>query len=223
MPKILLQHTCNTMQPLPFCRPPEYPRPTLAAIAMSPVTHFLVGWIVANSAPLDRRERAAVAVAGVIPDLDGLGIVAEVLTRNTSHPLPWFTTYHHTLHNLTFAVVVSAACFLLTRQRWKTAGLAFLSFHLHLLGDLVGALGPDGYQWPIPYFLPFSRAWEWSWQGQWALNAWPNFVITIVLLAATLYLAWRRGFSPLEMLSARADQVLVRALRARFPLRQTSE
>jgi membrane-bound metal-dependent hydrolase YbcI (DUF457 family) len=185
---------------------------------MSPATHFLVGWMVANSAELNRRERAAVAAAGVIPDLDGLGIVAEVLTRGTSHPLPWFSQYHHTLHNLSFALLVSALSFWLAQRRWKTAALAFLSFHLHLLGDLVGARGPDGYQWPIPYLLPFSRAWEWTWEGQWALNAWPNFVLTIALLLATFYLAWKRGFSILEMLSTRADQALVRTLRARFSL-----
>jgi membrane-bound metal-dependent hydrolase YbcI (DUF457 family) len=185
---------------------------------MSPATHFLVGWMVANSTELNRRERAAVAVAGVIPDLDGLGIVAEVLTRGTSHPLPWFSQYHHTLHNLSFALLVSALSFWLAQRRWKTAALAFLSFHLHLLGDLVGARGPDGYQWPIPYLLPFSRAWEWTWEGQWALNAWPNFVLTIALLLATFYLAWKRGFSILEMLSTRADQALVRTLRARFSL-----
>ncbi len=27
--------------------------------------------------------------------------------------------------------------------------LVLFSFHLHLLGDLVGARGPDGDQWPI--------------------------------------------------------------------------
>jgi hypothetical protein len=99
----------------------------------------------------------------------------------------------------------------------ETAALAFLSFHLHLLGDLVGARGPDGYQWPIPYLLPFSRAWEWTWEGQWALNAWPNFALTIALLLATFFLAWKRGFSPLEILSARTDQGFVRTLRARVP------
>lgn len=184
---------------------------------MSPATHFLVGWMVANSTQLNRRERAAVAIAGVIPDLDGLGIAAEVLTRNTSRPLTWFSDYHHTLHNLPFALLVSAVAFFVAQRRRKTAALAFLSFHLHLLGDLVGARGPDGYQWPIPYLLPFSRVWEWTWDGQWALNAWPNFALTIALLLATFFLAWKRGFSPLEILSARVDQGFVRTLRARVP------
>lgn len=184
---------------------------------MNPVTHFLVGWMVANTGGLDRRERAAVAIAGVIPDVDGLGAIPELLTRNSAHPLTWFSEYHHTLHNVTFGVVVAGVSFLVATRRWKTAALAFLSFHLHLFGDLVGARGPDGHQWPIPYLLPFSHAWQWTWQGQWALNAWPNFALTIALLLATFYLAWKRGFSPLEIVSSSADKAFVRTLRARFP------
>src|SRR6202521_3929820 len=124
---------------------------------MSPVTHFLTGWILANSASLSRRERALVTLAGVVPDIDGLGIVAEYLTRNSRHPLEWFSAYHHSLHSLPFAVVV-AATFALATQRWKTASLAFLSFHIHLLEDLLGSRGPDRYQWPIPYLMPRSAA-----------------------------------------------------------------
>ena len=58
---------------------------------MSPITHFLMGWAVANSAPsLDKRERAMVTWAGLVPDVDGLGIVADWVTRNSSHPLNWW-------------------------------------------------------------------------------------------------------------------------------------
>src|SRR6266478_2473216 len=74
---------------------------------MSPVTHFLTGWVLANSTPLGRRDRALVSWSVVVPDVDGLGIVVEVLTRNSSHPLLWCSQYHHTLHNLAFAIVVT--------------------------------------------------------------------------------------------------------------------
>lgn len=184
---------------------------------MSPVTHFLVGWIVANSADLNRKERAAVTVAGVVPDIDGIGAIAETLTRGWDRPLLWYSGYHHVMtHNLGFALMVAAVSFMVATRRWKTAVLTFLSFHLHLLGDLVGGRGPDGYQWPIPYLLPFSDAWQWSWQGQWALNAWPNFVMTIAALLVTFYLAWKRGYSPLEMVSAIADRTFIETLRHRF-------
>ena len=184
---------------------------------MSPVTHFLVGWMVANvPRGIGRRERAAIALAGVAPDVDGLGAIAEVATRHSAHPLTWFSDYHHMLHNLAFALAVAAIALAVARERrWLTAALALLSFHLHLLGDIVGARGPDGYGWPVPYLAPFSR-WTWQWAGQWALNGWQNFAITGACLAATFYLAWRRGYSPLEIVSPRADRAFVAALRARF-------
>lgn len=184
---------------------------------MSPVTHFLSGWGLANCARLDRKERTLVTLACVVPDVDGLGIIPELLTRNSAHPLLSFTLYHHSLHTLAFALIVAALSFAFAAQKWKTSILVLLSFHLHLFEDLLGSRGPDGYQWPIPYLMPFSQRFQLSWQGQWGLNAWPNVAITVVLLSMTLWLAWRRGRSPLEMISAKADAALVTTLRQRFP------
>jgi inner membrane protein len=200
---------------------------------MSPVTHFLTGWILANVTPLTRREKAAVVCASVVPDLDGLGAIPEIFTRNSAHPLQWFSDYHHSLHTLAFAVVVTLATLLFVWPRrswiathekqsfhpWTTAFLAFLSFHLHLLCDLVGSRGPDGYSWPIPYLYPFSGSLQLGWHGQWALNGWQNIVITTILLLATLFLARKNSTSPLELISSRANQALVAALRNRFPIK----
>jgi inner membrane protein len=184
---------------------------------MSPITHFLTGWVFANCTRLDRKDRAIVTFACVAPDIDGLGIIPELLTRNSRHPLLWFTLYHHRLHTLTFALVVAGVALAISDQQWKTACFAFLSFHIHLFEDVLGSRGPDGYQWPIPYLAPFSSSAQLVWRGQWGLNAWPNVVITVVLLFVTLWLAWRRGFSPLEMISQRADGVFVQVLRRRVP------
>src|SRR6185437_6122958 len=189
-------------------------------LIMSPITHFFMGWIVANSAPsLTKRERAIVTWASVVPDIDGLGIIAEKLTQNSSHPLNWWSEYHHVLgHNIGFAIVVGILAAIFAKHRTRVSLLALFSFHLHLLADLIGARGPDGDQWPIPYLLPFSNKWQLTWSGQWALNAWPNFVITAVLIGAALLLARRRGFSPMELFSKKLDKVVVDALRARFPI-----
>ena len=193
---------------------------------MHPLTHMLLGWTLAQAVPLTRRDRALVTLAGVIPDVDGLGLIPELLTRRGPHPLLWWSAYHHVLgHNVGSALVVAAAVLFLARRRWTCAALAWASFHLHLFGDLVGARGPDGYQWPIPYLAPFSQAWPLTWSGQWALNAWPNLLLTGLLLALAGYVAWRRGYSPLEILSPRADRAVVGALRARFgstPLPRTA-
>jgi len=184
---------------------------------MSPVTHFFSGWVLANCAKLGRKDRVLVTLACVIPDIDGLGIIPEILTRNSAHPLLWFSLYHHSLHNLAFALVVAALAFAIATRRWTTGLLALLSFHLHLFEDVLGSRGPDGDQWPIPYLAPFSSAIQLTWSGQWSLNAWPNVALTIILLLMTFWLAWRRGFSPLEMISAKADAAFVGALRRRFP------
>jgi inner membrane protein len=187
---------------------------------VSPVTHFLASWVVASVAPLERRERAVVAVSGLVPDIDGLGLGVDLLTRGGANETNWWGEYHHTLgHNLAFAFVAAVVAFLIAhRRRALTALLVLFVMHLHLLCDIAGGLGPDGYQWPIPYLWPFAAYPQWVWSGQWALNAWPNFVVTGGCILITLYLAWRRGFSPVEIISTKWDQKVIEALRTRFPL-----
>lgn len=185
---------------------------------MNPVTHLLTGWVVANTARLGRRDRALVTFSCVIPDIDGLGIIADLATRGSPAPLDWYLRFHHTLgHNLAFGLFVTTAAFCLATRKRVVAALALLSFHLHLVGDVLGSGGgPGSYQWSIPYLAPFSDALQIVWEGQWALNAWPNIVMTVVLLATTFYLAWRQGFSPAELVSRRADTAFIDTLRARF-------
>lgn len=187
---------------------------------MSPITHFFMGWAVANMAPsLNKRERALVTWAGVVPDVDGLGIIAEKLTEHSAHPLNWWSEYHHVLaHNIGFAIIIAILGAMFAQQRLKVTLLILLSFHLHLLGDLIGARGPEGEQWPIPYLLPFSNQLRLTWSRQWALNAWPNIVITAALIGLAIVLARRRGYSPLEMFSTKADATIVATLRSRFPV-----
>ncbi len=184
---------------------------------MSPITHFFAGWLVANLDDLNRRDRLLVTLAGIVPDLDGLGIVPDFLTRHSAQPLNWWSDYHHLFgHNLLFGLAAASLGFAVATKRPLASLLILLTFHLHLLGDVVGGRGPDGYSWPIPYGWPFTAAWTWQWSGQWALNASPNFVITAFAIGLTLFLAVKRGFSPLEMVSPKADAVVVATLRRRF-------
>jgi inner membrane protein len=208
---------------------------------MSPVTHFFAGWLLAAVSPsglptmLTRKEKALVVVAAVAPDVDGLGIIPELLTRHTSHPLLWFSQYHHSLHTLAFALVCTLAAYIIAgpmnhstfgpsiqgrgtpSHPALTALLVLISFHLHLLCDLIGARGPDGDQWPIPYLKPFSNSIQLTWHGQWALNGWQNFVITGLFLLTTLWFAWKYASSPLELVSEPANLAVARALRQRMP------
>ena len=133
---------------------------------MSPVSHLLISWVVADAAGLTRRDRTLVALAGLVPVFDGVGIVVEILTEKTTAPLLWWSKYHHVLgHNIGFGLVLLVAVTLLSLRKWKTAFFAFLVFHLHLFCDLIGSRGPEGYQWPIPYFFPFSDKWQFTWDS----------------------------------------------------------
>lgn len=186
---------------------------------MSPITHFFASWAIAESCTQDRRERLWICLAGVAPDIDGLGIAVDVandlLGRGVSQ---WYAVYHHFLfHGLFGALVVVAMARLADVRRWQAWLLIFLSFHLHLFCDLVGARGPAKYDiWVIHYLGPFTRMWTLSWSHQWPLNGWPNMLITTGLLGWTVARAIQGGASPVSLFSPRWDEVIVTALRQRW-------
>jgi hypothetical protein len=184
---------------------------------MSPVTHFLIGWSVANMSNLSRKERMIATFVGILPDIDGAGILLDFFGTHKGLYLEWWGKYHHVLgHNIGFGLFLTIAAFALSTRRWILSFLVMVSFHLHLIGDLLGSKGPDGYQWPIPYLLPFSDAWQWQWAGQWQLNAWQNFVITGIVTWHMFYLAWKNEVSPLEIISSKANTSFVGTLQRRF-------
>ncbi len=184
---------------------------------MNLITHLLTGWALANAVPLDRRDRAIVTIASIAPDVDGLGIVVEHTPLNEIIPLHLFSDYHHVLaHNLGFGLLMFIIALIINRRKLLAPSMVFVVFHIHLLADIVGSRGPDGYQWPIPYLLPFSANCQVVWKGQWALVSWQNIAITIILMGLTIQLAWKRGYSPVEMISERADAKIIETLRARF-------
>lgn len=184
---------------------------------MNPATHFLLSWSLAGTCDINKRERLLVTVAGIAPDFDAAGLLLDLAAPDPDRPLYYWSEYHHVLgHNLGFGLLVAIVVFALSTRRRLATVLALAAFHLHLVCDLIGARGPDGFQWPIPYLLPFSNQWQWVWSGQWALNAWQNVAITCATLLFMFYHAWRHGVSPLEMISGKANAVFVDTLRTRF-------
>ncbi|HJV22544.1 MAG TPA: metal-dependent hydrolase [Holophagaceae bacterium] len=181
---------------------------------MTPGAHLISSWILATACGCPTRERRLVSLAGVIPDLDGLGIVADVLTRDRTS---LYETYHHVLgHNLAFGMLISMTFAALSPTRKvRVLLLSALAFHLHLLGDLVGSRGPDGFQWPIPYLAPFSHSVQLTWQGQWLLNGWQNNTILAALVLGSLRVAATRGHSFVEVISTKLDRRLFEMIRPR--------
>src|SRR5207248_906544 len=98
-----------------------------------------------------------------------------------------------------------------------TALMSLLTFHLHLFCDFLGSRGPDPIDlWPIPYLSPISQKLTFYNPHQWPLNAWPNVLLTIVLMVYIFWTAHKRGYSPISLISKRADAAFVNALHQRF-------
>jgi inner membrane protein len=182
---------------------------------MSPLTHLLASWIVAAKTTDNLRDRRLVTLAGVAPDLDGLGLVLDYAKGAfTSGKYYYYPAYHHWLmHGLPAAVVCSVLLAALGRRRWRVFWLAFLMFHLHMLCDLLGSRGPDpGDVWPIFYFGPLSQHPMWYWKYQWPLDGWQNKIIFIALFVWSLGIAVKKGDSFVGVFNRRCDRVFVGVL-----------
>jgi hypothetical protein len=183
---------------------------------MSPITHLLASWVVAAQTTDNPRDCRLVTLAGIVPDADGLGLGADLVTRAFStNPTSWYEQYHHfLLHGAFGAVLTSTALAIFANQKWRVALLCLVTFHLHLACDFVGSRGPTPDDlWPIFYFGPFSREPMWLWQGQWSLDSWQNKSFSIVLLLWVFWFAAKQERSVVGVFSARADAVFVQVAR----------
>ncbi|WP_196161265.1 metal-dependent hydrolase [Reinekea sp. G2M2-21] len=176
-----------------------------------------MSWLSSNLVKVGQKERAIITVAGIAPDVDGIGLLLDPIIRAFGGTSNYWGQWHHTLHSFTFCMLIAAASYVLAKaNKFTVACVAFIVFHLHLLFDLVGSRGPDGYQWPIPYLEPFSDLYTLTWQHQWALNAWQNVVIGFVLLISVGLVAKRYHRSPFEVISKRMDEAFVRMVQRTF-------
>lgn len=183
---------------------------------MSPVTHLLLSWSVGSIFPFDRKDRVLVTLAGVVPDLDGAGMLLDLFSYRAGQPLELWIRFHHVLcHNIAFGLFIALFTFCLATRRLLAGIAAFLAFHLHLICDILGSRGPDE-AWSVPYLLPFSSAGEIVWAHQWALNSWQNFAITFLALVFIFFQSWHKGISPLEIVSRFVNDLFVRTVRNRL-------
>jgi len=110
--------------------------------ALSPVAHLQYGWWFAHWADINRRERAAIAVAGAACDLDGLSLFGGGDA---------YYRYHHMLfHNAgaTLAVIPLAGIFFWRRPLvWL---LVVFAFAAHIVEDYFTVA------WPMRPWEPFN-------------------------------------------------------------------
>ena len=173
---------------------------------MTPGQHFIVSWVVANAKLLDRRSRIFITVTGLLPDLDGFGYPLDKIGGYLGYSTTFFEDYHHYLgHNIFFGLIFSLIFARFSRERLAVFWLCLAAFHLHLVGDLIGSLGPDGYQWPIPYLYPFVPSFELTWAGQWELSSWKNSLIGVIFFFLALLIARYRRVTFFELFSTRLE------------------
>ncbi len=184
---------------------------------MSPETHLLASWLVAAKTTDNPRDCRLVTLGGILPDADGLGLLADTFNSFFRHKQTfYYGEYHHYyLHGALGAVLISTVLACFARRRCRVVLLALIVFHLHLLCDLLGSRGPSPADlWPIYYFGPFSsRHAVWLWQGQWRLDGWLNRIITVGLFLWALWLASKRDDSVVGVFNRRLDHTFVRVLR----------
>ena len=162
-----------------------------------------------------------IALSGIAPDLDGVGLLIDPVARQFGQFTNYWGLLHHQLHNIGFCVLLTIVGFVMAKvEKLKVAVFVFAIFHLYLLCDLIGSRGPDGYQWPIPYLLPFTNKVQLTWQHQWELNAWPNILIGVVLVGIMIVIARVKERSPFEMVSKKVDTTFINIVKRNHIIKQ---
>lgn len=184
---------------------------------MSPGAHFIGSWLVASFAAKNSRDRKLITLAGVLPDVDGFGMgldVARGLISGEPTTYHYYHKFHHLLcHGWPAALVICSVLAGFAFQRWRTLGLCLVTFHLHLLCDLLGSRGPSPADlWPICYGEPLFRHPTWFWKGQWRLDGWQNAATFVVIFTGALWQSVRLGSSFVEIFGRKVDETFVRVL-----------
>ncbi|HTL59099.1 MAG TPA: metal-dependent hydrolase [Candidatus Limnocylindrales bacterium] len=183
---------------------------------MNPETHLLASWVIGAKTTDNARDCRLIALAGISPDADGLGLIIDVISRALGGgKISYYQHYHHyLLHGLFGGILITTLLIFFAHRKWRVAVLSLLVFHLHLFCDLIGSRGPDPVDlWPIFYVGPFSKESMWIWKAQLPLDAWPFRVLTVSLFAWAVCLAVQLGYSFVGVFSRRLDRIFVAVLR----------
>jgi len=155
------------------------------------------GWWFAHWTDINRRERAAIALAAAAPDLDGLALFGGGDA---------YYRYHHILfHNAgsTLAVIPLAGIFFWKRPLvWL---LVVFAFAMHMVEDYFTVA------WPMRPWEPFSamvtnlatHVPTWMVQGVF------QFAAILFILAMTVWIYRRHHRTPLEIISPAFDRLII--------------
>jgi inner membrane protein len=185
---------------------------------VSPITHILASWSLAEGSALDERDRSLITWCGVLPDADGLGIAIDLVNRLLGRSeTTWYMGFHHQfLHGLIGAVLLAVLAAGFAKRRLPVLFWGLVMVHIHLVCDLLGSRGPDPADiWPIHYLAPVSAKLTLYWHHQWALDGWQNVLTTVLLIVFAMQRTISAGRSPVSLFSQRAHLAVTDALRSR--------
>jgi hypothetical protein len=179
---------------------------------MSPGQHFIISWVTANTIQTDRRSRFCITASGLLPDLDGVGYVYDKIALNYGVHTSYYEQFHHIYgHNIFTGLFISAVFFFVCGKRLSVFFLSLIAFNLHIMGDVAGAKGPDGDQWPIPYFYPLNQDIQLIWSGQWELSSWINSAIGVAFFIIAIIIARYRHVTFFELISPQVETLVKEA------------
>lgn len=183
---------------------------------MAPITHLLASWVIAAKATDNPRDCRLVALAGILPDADGLGLIVDMAHDWAGgRATQYYARYHHyLLHGVAGALLIALILTCFAKVHWRVFLLCLIVIHLHIFCDFLASRGPAPEDlWGIYYFGPFDRDPMWIWKGQWRLDGWQNRIITVALFFWALKLPLDLGHSVVGVFNRKADSVFVSVLR----------
>ena len=96
---------------------------------VNPETHLLASWVIGAKTTDNERDCGLVALAGILPDADGLGLILDAVSRALGGRRAFFYEhYHHYLfHGFLggFLIALLVACFARTKDDLIALALAF--------------------------------------------------------------------------------------------------
>lgn len=177
---------------------------------MAPQQHFVISWVLSNLGCSTRRERIVATICGVVPDIDGLGLILDKTIGRGSYT--YYLSWHHkAAHNLFALIMAAVVAFFICKKKVIPAIVSCSTFLCHLVCDYIGSGGQEGAVWPIAPFWPLS-SYELSPGWQWSLNDWRNTLITGIFLLAVALIVAKKHRSFLEVFSVKLDKYCIKTV-----------
>jgi len=179
---------------------------------MAPQQHLVLSWVLSNLNYDKRRDRIVTTICGIIPDVDGLGVIVDKILGDGSYNY-YFLWHHKAGHNILGLLVIGIITYFICKRRILPVFVGIITYLTHIFFDLIGSGGPDGSIWPMSPFWPFSQ-YEISISWQWSLNDWKNTLITAIFIVIMIVIACKKKRSFLEVFSQRFDRYCINAVKS---------